>query len=212
MTGTKSLDDDDLQGVFVRDAAGTVIFQAPAGAGQQHEHRTQRKGKTAAVLHREQDAGNRHKDNGRPQPPGNALPEQPQGDEGRSHDLEVIEQRNIGRRGARQTDHKKDRRRDVQYHHTHSVGQVGPGQGRFPGDPAHSTLPCPHQRHTAARPQVEQRRHHGGRYFGQQPFGQRRVQRIERSRQNGGKNIGSGRCHSESGSFPAGSFRALLLL
>ena len=119
-----ALQKNDLQGIFGGDLPRTVVFKSPTDAGEQDQERSEGEFQARDILKGEERAGERDKDDPCPEPGRNALLEYRKRDDGRCHDLEIVQKRCVGGRRALEPQHQADGRGDIEGDHGERIGKL----------------------------------------------------------------------------------------
>ena len=170
-----------MQRVAVGYLAGAVIFKSPTDRGGQHQQGAEREGKTVFRLYRKQDARQRNQGNGYPQPPSDGFVKHRESDDGRCHNLEIVEKGSIGGWGELQSEHQQDGCGDIQCDHSDRITQILTAQRLFVALATQGG----EDYHSGSRTQIEESRQHCRRNFFQQELREWHTEGIQGCRQYG---------------------------
>lgn len=175
----------DLQGIFGRKLSRAVVFKAPAHRRQKHEQRAGGKFQTADILKGKQRAGQNHEEDARPQTGRNFFLEDHQRNDRRRHDLKVVQQGRICRRGVVKSDQQKDRCGNVQHDHGNGVRKLRLRNAFLGGLYLFPFANQSDHAHTKPRTNVQKSCHQGGGHIVKEQLGKRRVDGVQSRRKNG---------------------------
>ena len=155
----------------------------------------------AKILYGEQRTGQRHERDAAPKARADALAEDRQRDQRGRHDLKVVEQRRVCRRGGAQTHQQENGGGNIQKDHRKRIGKL---RARKVGLRRHVAAHAAHKRdrkHPRTRTQIQKSRHQRGGHMVKQQLGKRRVDRVQRRRQHGKKNAAPERFRHQKSSL-----------